>query len=811
MKQTFHQAVLSLLLLFVLTAGTCLPAGAQEQGQPQIQASDAPQGAIERLRQETGEGLQISYHTQTGKVQYIGTDLDHPIALPAKAKLGSPEQAARQFLVQYGPLFGLRDQEQELEVMRTQTRDRGRTFVRFQQVHQGVPVFGGELIVQLDEGKNVLSVGGEILPALDLEPSPRISADEAQARALAVTAKSYGLPAEELVASKPELRVYNPILLQPGPDLDSLVWQVEVTAAGARPVRELVLVEAQVGLIALNFSQIDTARNRSIYDNSNNPAYGLPGYGPVRTEGQPATGNADVDAAYNYFGHTYDFYLARHGRDSIDGAGMALIGTVRYCPDSINCPYGNAFWNGQQMAFGVGYAAADDVVAHELTHGVTDHESHLFYYAQSGAINEAFSDLWGELVDLTNGAGDDTSGVRWLMGEDLPIGAIRDMSEPGDYEQPDSTDSYYYYCGPDDGAGVHINSGVGNKAAFLMVDGGSFGGYNVGALGIDKTADIWYEAQTNLLTSGADYSNLHDALLQACTNLIGTGGITAANCQEVGDAVNATKMGQPPSGCETIHLPLCNTGRPVALFSDDLENPASGKWTHGALSGADEWYYPPASNPYDFDSTYATSGRYNLWGYAQGATADTYMRMTSDVLLPQNTLLQFEHAYMFEANSFSNYDGGVLEYSTTGGTSWNDAGSLMVDNGYGGTLASSNPLGGRSAFVDTSYGYGSTRLDLSSLAGQNVRFRFRLGTDGSTDNFGWFIDDVRIYTCESADFSAYLPLVIRNHQSAPASGWVALVDERFEGTCPGAWTTTQDSIGGAYYWGKRTCRPFEGS
>ncbi|WP_343424179.1 hypothetical protein [Candidatus Amarolinea dominans] len=103
---------------------------------------------------------------------------------------------------------------------------------------------------------------------------------------------------------------------------------------------------------------------------------------------------AHAVAAHRYAGDTYNFYFNNHNRDSMDGAGMTLKSTVHY-----RSGYQNAFWNGSQMVYGDGYGfpLADDVVAHELTHGVTEHESDLFYYYQSGAINESFSDLWGEL------------------------------------------------------------------------------------------------------------------------------------------------------------------------------------------------------------------------------------------------------------------------------------------------------------------------------------------------------------------------------------------------------------------------------
>ena len=257
-----------------------------------------------------------------------------------------------------------------------------------------------------------------------------------------------------------------------------------------------------------------------------------------------AGGDAHAAAAHLNAGDTYDFYLANHGRDGITGTGSVIRSTVHY-----SVGYDNAFWNGTQMVYGdaAGFPLADDVVAHELTHGVTQYTSRLYYYYQSGAINESFSDLWGEFVDQTNGRGNDSSGVRWLMGEDVSgLGAIRSMSNPPLYGSPDRMTSVLYYLGEDDNGGVHINSGINNKAAYLMVDGGTFNGQTVQPLGIIKTAKIYYEAQTNLLTSGSDYADLYNALFQACQNLVGTSGIFADDCEEVRKATLAVEMNLQP-------------------------------------------------------------------------------------------------------------------------------------------------------------------------------------------------------------------------------------------------------------------------
>jgi bacillolysin len=773
----------TLVVLLVVSLILPVQAGPPGQGPPPRPQGPTDETLIGQLQQETGGKTRISYHAETGKVRFIGTSPDRPIAQPAVLAAGaSPEEAARGFLATYGQLFGLTDQAQELTVMRSQTVDRGRSFVRFQQVYQGLPVLGGELIVQLDADQDVVSANGEVLPEPKVNVVPTIGAETARQRALAMVAKNYGLNADDLTTTEPELWIYNPILLKPGLNVNSLVWRMDVEPRELLPIRELVLVDAHLGAVVLHFNQIDAARNRQIYDNQNNPAFSLPGNGPFRTEGQAATGITDVDDAYDYAGDTYDFYSTNHGRDSIDNAGMALVNTVRYCPTVASCPYLNAFWDGSQMVYGAGFPQADDVVAHEMTHGVTQYESSLFYYMQSGAINEAFSDIWGEFVDLTNGAGTDTSGVRWEIGEDEPnFGTLRDMSDPPAYNSglgfmPDRMTSTNYYCGESDNGGVHHNMGVGSKAAYLMVDGDSFNGYVVTGIGLIKTAKIFYEVQTNLFTSASDYQDLYDGLQQACADLIGTSGITAANCQEVEDAVDATEMDQQPTSCPATHAPICPAGQsPSNLFFDDMENTSSGNWTHGATTGVDEWYYPQNSHSYiGWDATYATSGVYNIWGYDQPGTADYYIAMTLDVALPAGSTpyLHFNHAYAFDdsdpAGTYK-YDGGVLEYSTNGGGLWNDAGSLFTHNGYNGTIdtGNSNPLEGRNAFVSESNGYFSSRLNLSSLAGQSVRFRFRIGTDFYllSDALGWFIDDVRIYTCAGSalDEEIFLPILFKDY------------------------------------------------
>jgi Zn-dependent metalloprotease len=483
----------------------------------------------------------------------------------------------------------------------------------------------------------------------------------------------------------------------------------------------------------------------------------LPGTFLCNQSQQPCTisnANPHADAAHKYAIGTYNFYASKHLRDSIDNNGMIIKSTVQYCDPSFPCPYDNAYWDGTQMVYGSahGYPLADDVVAHELTHGVTQYESNLFYYYQSGAINESFSDLWGEYYDQINGQGVDLDVFKWLIGEDVVgLGAERSMNNPTVYGDPDKMTSPYYHMSSDDSGGVHENSGVNNKAVFLMVDGGTFNGRIVSAMGWDKVGAIYYEVNTNLLGSGADYSDLYYALQQACTNLIGQKGITSADCVEVRDAIEAVEMNAQPVANFNTHAPLCAAGTtPSIVFSDDLES-GTGNWffNNGFWT---RWQYDSPYGPY------TQSGLHSLYADDYPDQASLALAQLASINVPANAYLHFAQAYGFEqgyvdgSSTLWNFDGGVLEYSINGGATWADAGSLIDYNGYKGAIAPSwgNPLANRLGFVGDSHGYISTRLNLASLAGKTVTFRWMMGLDNLGYAAGWWLDDVKLYSCAAA-------------------------------------------------------------
>lgn len=221
-------------------------------------------------------------------------------------------------------------------------------------------------------------------------------------------------------------------------------------------------------------------------------------------EGDPATADDSVNNTYDFAGVTRDYYKQVLGRNSIDNVGMNLILNVHY-----GVKYMNAFWDGDEMTFGdgdgdifVNFEKSLDVVAHELTHGVTQFTAALEYKGQSGALNEHFSDVFGAAI-TQHYEKQTAENADWLIGDEI-MGpklfgeALRSMSAPGSaYDndlmgkdpQPDHMKDYY--AGSADNYGVHINSGIPNKVFYLTsMD-----------IGTDKAILIWYHALQNLWTT----------------------------------------------------------------------------------------------------------------------------------------------------------------------------------------------------------------------------------------------------------------------------------------------------------------------
>jgi Zn-dependent metalloprotease/fibronectin type 3 domain-containing protein len=513
-------------------------------------------GQVRALSPEAAEPPRI-VRADDGYVRSVGAPPASHFVVFGAVTASAPDEIAVRFLESHAALFGVAGAPFGL-VQHNVNRGAGRSYVKLQQTYRGVPILGARAIVQVDDSNGVefallgLSRRPRLPAFANLGVSPVVAADAAGALAVATIGDAN--PGAILVHSDPELVVYDPGLLDEAGPI-RLAWRLSVDD-GDDTVSELVLVDALDGSILLHFSQLESALSRTV-NNSNN-LVGSSGT-LARSEGDAATGDAEVDQAYDNCGLAYAFYSTRFGRDSVDGAGLPLRSFVRYCSSSNACPMHNAFWlpSSKKIYIGQGFGT-DDTMAHELTHGVTQFESNLFYWNESGAINESLSDIFGELVDLTDGAGLDTPAVRWLLGEELPGGALRSMSDPSQHAQPDRRWSGLWYAGLSDNRGVHTNSGVGNKLAYLLTDGDTFRGFSVAGVGIDSVASLFYEVQTNLLTPTADYYDLYLALTQAAVNL----------------SWSRVWRDNLEAACRAVQIATASA--PVTVFSDDFEGPFPG-------------------------------------------------------------------------------------------------------------------------------------------------------------------------------------------------------------------------------------------
>ncbi|GGF52601.1 hypothetical protein GCM10011519_28190 [Marmoricola endophyticus] len=484
---------------------------------------------------------------ERGVVTSVRATTSAPIARPASSDDAS---AARGYAKRYAERFGVGAGSVRLDKL---VEVPGGTIARFQQYLDDKPVLGGQLSVQLDSAGALYGVNGRLSPTRARTGTAKVAARTAASKATDLLTRGAKAPASAPKAAT-RLSWYDAALYANRPSTGdlTLAYRVDLTPTSFDTDGGTVIVDATSGKTLLTQSDRRDALKRSICD-ANNTRVADSAYcqRPVRTEGQAATGNTDVDSAYNQFGSSSSYYSSRFGYDLTTKIGGAvgsptLRAITRACITGEQCPGSqNAFWNGYGMVFGQGFTTADDVVTHELAHGVTEHTNGLNYSYESGAINESMSDVFGEFEDLADGTGNDSSAARWKLGEDLPssIGVIRDMKNPPAYNQPDRTGSSLYYRGSADNGGVHYNSGVGNKAAYLITDGGSFNGQTITGLGQAKAEQLYWRTQA-ALTSSADYAELGAQLNTSCAAMAsqGTAGITTTNCAQVKKVVTATQM-----------------------------------------------------------------------------------------------------------------------------------------------------------------------------------------------------------------------------------------------------------------------------
>lgn len=496
------------------------------------EAGAQARAAARDLERAVGGPVAIRWSSSTGMATFVGAPEGR--LLPPTLPAAPAAERAKAFVATHGRLFGIGDATEVAVVRVTGPDEVGMEHVRLRQLQDGVPVTAGELIVHL-RGGALLAANGKTLPPQAVGVVPAVPAEAVGARVQAALGADLDLAGATF--GVPRLELFNAGLLLGGATPTRLAWFVEATTAERR---EFVWIDAQRGDVLLHFNQAPDALDRRIHDAMHTGT--VPGT-LVRSEGDPPTGDAEIDRAYDYTGDTYAYFLTVHGRDSFDDAGATMIATVRYCAGGV-CPWDNAQWLGGQTRYGDN-TTVDDIVAHEWTHAVTEYSAGLLYIGQSGALNESYSDIFGETVDLGNGSGLDTPAERWELFEDLPPpGFHRNLMDPTLYGDPGKLSDPQVICDPlNDLGGVHTNSGIGNHAYALMVDGGTYNGVTVAGIGLAKAERIEYRTLTAYLGLASTFLDKYDALPQACADLVGTAGITAGDCAEATRALDAVEMG----------------------------------------------------------------------------------------------------------------------------------------------------------------------------------------------------------------------------------------------------------------------------
>ena len=490
----------------------------------------------------------------------------------------------------------LRDGELRVRELRADKQLRGRAIERAQQFHRGVRVFGGEVSRQIAGGQTV-STFGTLYENIDVDSTARVREEQARALIEARTGQRLGAShGGELVILPLEAGGY------------TLTWKLRVAMPG--DVRQY-FVDTRTGVIVLEYSDLqtqlptgratgvngdtkkisvrsglggfvthDSARPPSIrtYDMKGNPFRVdnvLNGFVTLADSDFASdadniwTDGAVVDA-HVFSGLTYDYYFKRFGRRGIDDANRTmrtLVHPVRRSDfdlyfDLFPEMFTNAFYAGNgYMVYGVGLppgftaggrswdfmSGALDIVAHEITHAVTDYTSNLIYRNESGALNESFSDIMGTAVEFffhSPGAG----GLQgdYICGEDVvrpasrPLSGLRSLENPTAYGHPDHYS--IRFLGTEDNGGVHINSSISNHAFYLAVEGGThrLSGITVTGVGSanrEQIEQVFYRAFTSMLTPNSTFAIARAATIQAARDLYGAGSAAERAVTQAWDAV----------------------------------------------------------------------------------------------------------------------------------------------------------------------------------------------------------------------------------------------------------------------------------
>lgn len=453
---------------------------------------------------------------------------------PEKSIIASDADQVKAILVSGGSEYFALREEDDIKIASSNVDDLKNVYYTYQQTYKGIPVEGRLMVVQTDPDDEVSLITGQIETNLNLDLNQLQDATQAtQAVILSLADTSVFEP---VIHEKPELRIFvDHAVTQPVVTFRSVI---EYNDSKGQNHLEEVFVDAKQATLIKAYSLLHSALNREVYSNRYSycigtpgipDSYVLPGTYKFGESGPGYYADNEERSAYNNTGSSYWFYKQVFNRDSYDGNGVRVRNTVHanFMTPQYTCTGNNAQYRPapyDQLIFGTGdngpgLSESLDVVGHELTHGVTYHTSALKYENETGAINEAISDIFGAGIEAWQQSGGSqsnnpstisTNNDTWKVCSACESGLQRYMNNP----TADGQSKDYYaerYTGTDDNGGVHLNSGIMNLAFYLLSEGGSHPrnktSVAVSGIGMNKALRIYYDANVSLFKTLTNTSN----------------------------------------------------------------------------------------------------------------------------------------------------------------------------------------------------------------------------------------------------------------------------------------------------------------
>ena len=512
---------------------------------------------------------QESYNKLQDNASNLYVDWDDLDAVPDLIRMtnlnidwqsNNPEQRVYQFLEEYRELYKINsdaDIRKELKIVENEQDDLGMTHITVQQEYQGIPVYAGKLKFHFRANGTISSINGTYLPDIpEINPEPSVSEEQAIEIAKEQVKQKLDLNDEDfkkldLKNSAVELLIYNNGLFSKKREDAYLTWKVSVYSE-KMALNKLFYINAHDSSVIKSLNNLFSSRDREVYVMPD--CWSFPGTLTYDESGLVDTYDDQAELVYDYSGHVYDYYYNKFSRDSYDGNGGTLESITHYsetllwifCSD-----VDNAYWdpNLRLIKYGDNYITLD-VVGHETTHGVINDTANLEYQEESGALNESYADVFGEFLEEY--APNFT--VDWLHRTGHQDGVNRSLINPPDFNDPDHTDDQCDenndYCGYwNDYGGVHTNSGIPNKVAYLIAVGGNHNNIQVNGIGSTAAEQIYYRTLSIYLGENSDFEDAYQNTMTACLDAYESDPVTypISTCESVFQAFQAVGINEDDS------------------------------------------------------------------------------------------------------------------------------------------------------------------------------------------------------------------------------------------------------------------------